>query len=107
MYVNIHGNVYEFEPENTTVFYGETMINGIYFDFPEEDTYLFVPEEVLENYDEVASEVICEGAAEIELNRYDPQAEPYLFIINAMCRLFAREVEVCVDHDEDDAPPAA
>ena len=96
LFLNIQGNCYEASPENTIIFVGDTLIQGIYLDLDEE--YLFLPDDVCDDYDSVLERLVEENVPVWDLQTYDPEEEPFLFIINAMCRLFARELE-CLNEE--------
>ncbi len=92
MFVNIHGEQYEFRDDNSIFYLGDTLIHGIYADL-EEDEYVFIPTEVIGNIEQVLDAAEDEGIPLVELLQYDPEEEPFRFIINALCRFFRREVE--------------
>jgi hypothetical protein len=94
MIIGINNCEVEATPANTAIFTGETMLSGIYVDI-EPDDYLFIPEdlEMVRNYPEIALSLKFEGVAIHELVAYDPQSEPFCFMINALCRVFACEIE--------------
>lgn len=91
MKFKIGSEVYEATPDNSCIFEGTTLIQGIFIDL--EENYLFLPTEILDNSQELYREAQEEGIAYHTLLDYDPEAEPFVYIINAMCRMFAREVE--------------
>lgn len=90
MIINITGLEYTANPENSAVFRGETMMNGMYTDL--DDDYAFIPQE-LPDYDLVVVQAVEEGIPIYDLVEYDPQKPPYCFIINALCRVFRDEIE--------------
>jgi hypothetical protein len=92
MFVNILGEHYEFRDDNSVVYLGETLIHGIYADLPDEQ-YIFIPSECIDDFEVVTSLVEADGIPVVELRRYDPEEEPFRFIINALCRYFSREVD--------------
>ena len=92
MNLNIHGECYEARPDNTIIFVGDTLIQGVYLDLDAE--YLFVPDEAVDNYDAVLERLVDENIPVWDLQTYDPEDEPFIFIINAMCRYFAREIDL-------------
>jgi hypothetical protein len=99
MYLNIQGECYEVTKDNSIMFIGETLIHGLYADVGEDD-YFFIPTEAM---DEDAVEPLLdaleeEGVKIADLLEYDPEAEPFRYIINALCRYFGREIE-CLDED--------
>jgi hypothetical protein len=95
MYVNILGDTYEFNAENTIYFTGETLIDGVYADINEDD-YVFIPTEAMDDPELILNTIIEEQIRVVDLVYYDPEAEPFCFIINALCRYFGREIdEVC------------
>jgi hypothetical protein len=95
MYVNIFGERYEFDKDNTMYFTGETLIHGLYADINEDD-YLYVPTDLMEHPEEILDAIVDERIPVIDLVYYDPEEPPFCFIINAMCRLFSHEIdEVC------------
>lgn len=86
---------YDFEatPANTVIFTGDSMLAGVYCDL--DDDYVFLPhnEEYIPNYPEIALTLMYEGVEVHELGGYDPNAQPFCFIINALCRMFRNEIE--------------
>jgi hypothetical protein len=94
MIIGINGGEVEATPANTAIFTGKTLLNGIYIDI-EPDDYLFIPQdlEAVTNYPEVALSLKYEGVAVHELIAYDPESEPFCFMINALCRVFQAEIE--------------
>lgn len=93
LFLNVNGECYEAGPDNTIIFAGDTLITGVYLDLPE-DQYLFIPDDVCTDYESVLERLIDEDVPIWDLQTYDPEEEPFIYIINAMCRLFAKEVEV-------------
>lgn len=93
MIIGINGSEVEATPENAVIFTGETMMNGIYVDG--EDDYLFIPEdlEAVTNYPEIALTLKFEGIPVYDLDEYDPTAQPFCFMINALCRVFRCEID--------------
>lgn len=96
MYVNIDGEKYEFRDDNTIVYLGDTLIHGIYVDLPDEE-YIFLPTEVISDLEGVLDSLEEENIPVVELRKYDPDEEPFCFIINALCRYFRREVDSLED----------
>lgn len=91
MYLNVHGEKFEINDENAVLYTGDTLINGVYADYNTE--YLFIPLEAIEEPDVLLDIVEEEGVPVVELYRYDPEDEPFCFIINALCRYFRREID--------------
>lgn len=93
MLIGLSGGEYEATPENATIFEGNTLINGLYIDL--DDDYLYIPNEpdYIPKYAEVRKQAVAEGIPVYKLDSYDPEAAPFCFIINAMCRLFRDEVD--------------
>lgn len=93
MIIGLDGVDFEANQENAAIFTGETMLNGIYVDL--DDDYIFLPdnEEYIPNYVDVASSLVDEGVPVYDLEAYDPNQQPFCFIINAMCRMFRNEIE--------------
>ena len=102
MFLNIHGENYEIDQDNAIYFTGDTLIEGLYVDVSEDD-YLFIPSEAVE--EEVLPDLLDSLTQErihvVDLVYYDPEEPPFCFIINALCRYFAREID-CTLGDEDD-----
>lgn len=97
MYLNIQGEQYEVSKDNSIMFIGDTLIHGLYVDVDEDD-YFFLPTEAM-GEDEVEPFLDAleeEGVYISDLLEYDPEAAPFCFIINALCRYFGREIE-CLD----------
>jgi hypothetical protein len=94
MILELKGEQYELNRENTVIFTGETLLNGIYLD--RDDDYLFLPNdgEVIPCYQELEDALAGEGVTVYELDSYDPIAQPFCFIINALCRVFRSELDV-------------
>ena len=94
MKLNLEGERYEVNPENSVLYIGETLINGLYIDI-EPDDYLFLPLEVLSEdcIDSFLDALDNEGVEVVELEHYDPEQEPFIYIINGLCRFFAREID--------------
>ena len=92
MIIGINGCEIEATPANTAIFTGETLLNGIYVDA--DDDYLFIPQdlEAVTNYPELALSLKFEGVPVYDLQGYDPEDQPYCFMINALCRVFACEI---------------
>lgn len=93
MIFSVHGEEFEATPENAAVFTGTTLIKGLYIDYP--DTYLFIPDdpEIIPEFEEIAVQAELSGIPRYELESYDPEAQPFCFIINALCRVFRGEVD--------------
>lgn len=91
MRIDVHGLEINVTPENSAIFTGTTLLNGLYVDM--DDDYVFIPEE-LPKYPEVALTAKSEGVPVYQLESYDPEATPFVFIINALCRVFREEIEV-------------
>jgi hypothetical protein len=98
MKIEVHGLEFDANPANSAIFMGKTLLNGIYTDL--DDDYVFIPAE-LPNYPEVAFKAKLEGIPVYEIDSYDPEATPFVFMINALCRLFREEVEV-IDGNQGD-----
>lgn len=92
MRIHVESIDYEATPQNTAIFIGSTLLNGIYSDIPP-DNYVFIPEEYMTNYDEVVALMTEQGIATYQLEAYDPEAEPFCYMINARCRLFGLELD--------------
>jgi len=99
MRVHINELEYEANEGNTVIFTGETMLSGIYTDI--DDDYVFVPEGVMTNYSEVTQLMTEQNIPVYELDSYDPEAQPFCFMINALCRIFRQELDVLKVGDED------
>jgi len=84
----------EATPKNAIIITGDNLINGLYVD--NDDDYLFVPDdpEIVPFYQELKEQGIAEGITVCEVLSYDPEAQPFCFIINALCRVFREEVEI-------------
>lgn len=84
---------FEATPANTAIFTGDTMLSGVYVDLV--DDYVFLPknEEYIPNYPEIALSLKYEGIPVYDLQAYDPNAQPFCFIINALCRMFRNEID--------------
>lgn len=91
MIIGINGCEIEATPANAAIFTGETLLNGIYVD--QDDDYVFIPEEVINNYVQVIEVMESENIPIYELATYDPEAQPFCFMINGLCRVFACEIE--------------
>lgn len=91
MHIEVKNMQYEATPANTAVFIGKTLLNGIYTDLG--DDYVFIPEGSVEGYDEVTSLLVQEQVAVYELESYDPNAQPFCFMINGLCRVFRCELD--------------
>lgn len=93
MIIGINDSEVDATPENSVIFVGETLLNGVYVD--DDDDYLFIPEdlEAVINYPELALALKYEGVPVYELEEYDPFSPPFCFIINALCRVFQAEIE--------------
>ena len=96
MYVNIHGNKFELNSDNSTYYTGETLIEGLYIDL--DDDYIFIPTESMADPEAVLDIVEDECIPVSEIVSYDPNADPFKYIINAMCRYFAEEID-CLNED--------
>jgi hypothetical protein len=90
MRIGVDNAEFDATPENTKIFTGSTLINSIYVDFPED--YVVIPPES-DGYDDVVLALIEEGIESEEVHRYDPNAQPFCFIINALCRTFRKELD--------------
>lgn len=84
---------FEATPANAAIFTGDTMLSGVYIDL--DDDYVFLPqnEEYIPNYPEIALSLKYEGVPVYDLQTYDPDAQPFCFIINALCRMFRNEID--------------
>lgn len=84
---------FEATPANAAIFTGDTMLTGVYVDM--DDDYVFLPdnEDYIPNYSELALSLVNEGVPVYDLQTYDPNAQPFCFIINALCRMFRNEIE--------------
>jgi hypothetical protein len=93
MIFNVHGEEFEATPENAAIFTGTTLIQGLYIDYP--DNYLFVPDdpEIIPDFAAIAARADEEGIPIYELDSYDPESEPFCFIINALCRVWRDEID--------------
>lgn len=98
MQVSVEGQVFESNPANTVIFTGTTLLNGIYVD--QDDDYLFIPEGVIGNYEEVTELMQAEDIAVYEMDSYDPEAVPFCFMINGLCRVFRCELDELKVGDE-------
>lgn len=94
---------FEATPENTVIFLGEeTLLAGIYTDL--DDDYIFLPfnEDYIPNFGEIALQLKHEGVAVHMLREYDPEAQPFCFIISALCRMFRNEIDNTYDKPKAD-----
>lgn len=91
MKINVHGRDVEATPENSAIFTGSTLLNGMYTDL--DDDYVFIPEE-LDSYPELALTAKYESIPVYDIKCYDPTSPPFCFMINALCRMFREEVEI-------------
>lgn len=89
--IGINGCEIEATPANAAIFTGETLLNGIYVD--QDDDYVFIPEEVINNYVQVIEVMESENIPIYELATYDPEAQPFCYMINGLCRVFRLEIE--------------
>lgn len=94
MLISVNDIEYEANCENSAIFTGTTLLNGMYTDL--DDDYVFIPEE-LDNYPELATKAEDESIPVYELSEYDPNSPPFCFIINALCRVFRQEVDELTD----------
>lgn len=94
MILSIHNKEFEVTPENSAAFTGNTLMNGMYTDL--DDDYVFIPEQI-DGYDSLITQAINEGIPVYELEEYDPNAPPFCFMINALCRIFRDEVNELSD----------
>lgn len=92
MIIELSSGEFEVTPKNGAFFRGNTLINCLYVDFP--DDYIVIPkdENVTPAYENVYEQGIKEGIPVYDLHDYDPEAFPICFIINAYCRLFRDEI---------------
>jgi hypothetical protein len=99
MILELKGEHYDLNRENTVIFTGETLLNGSFTDM--DDDYLFLPNdpEIIPGYQEVEDALIAEGVTVYELDEYDPTAQPFCFIINALCRVFRSELDVVLTEE--------
>jgi hypothetical protein len=92
MQVSIEGlQPFEANAVNTAIFTGSTMLSGIYCD--QDDDYVFIPEGVIGNYDEVVSLMQEEQIPTYNMDGYDPNAQPFCFMINGLCRVFRTQLD--------------
>lgn len=99
MQVSIEGlQPFEATAVNTAIFTGSTMLNGIYCDM--DDDYVFIPEGVIGNYEEVVSLMQQEMIPTYNMDGYDPNAQPFCFMINGLCRVFRKQLDHYVVGDE-------
>jgi hypothetical protein len=89
---------FEATPANTVIFTGTTLLNGIYTDLGED--YVFLPEFAVTDYPEVAAQLEQEHIAVYEMDSYDPNAAPFCFMINGLCRVFRCELDELKVGDE-------
>jgi hypothetical protein len=82
---------YEANAANTTIYTGETLINSVYTDL--DDDYSVIPENTSQDYVNVLVRLIQEGVTAYRVESYDPNAEPFCFIINGICRAFRKELD--------------
>jgi hypothetical protein len=90
MRIGVDNAEFDATPENTAIFSGSTLLNGIYTDL--DDDYVFIPEDT-ELYPEVVLMLMDEGIPAYRMDAYDPNAQPFCFIINALCRTFRKELD--------------
>jgi hypothetical protein len=102
MILEFRGGRIEATPENSAIFIGKTLLNGMYVDL--DDDYLFLPAdpEVIECYEELKVQAAQEGIPVYELDSYDPESPPFCFCINALCRVFREEVEWLTSEHKDE-----
>lgn len=94
MKLELNSQSFEATPANSVIFLSEeTLLAGIYVDL--DDDYVFLPqnEDYIPNYPEIALTLKYEGVPVYDLQTYDPNAQPFCFIINALCRMFRNEID--------------
>lgn len=98
MRIEVRNYEYEATPDNTHIFIGETLLNGVYTDL--DDDYVFIPQSESRDYVKLAVGLKKEGVEYSKLQEYDPEEEPYCYMINALCRQFRNEIDYIEIGDE-------
>lgn len=91
MRIEVDNAIFEANSGNTHIFLGKTMLSGVYVDL--DDDYVFIPENDSQDYANVVVHLVEEGVIPETLKSYNPNAEPYCFIINSLCRAFRKELD--------------
>jgi hypothetical protein len=91
MRIGIDNCEYEANAENTAIFVGTTLLNGVYTDL--DDDYVFIPENDSQDYANVVVRLVQEGVTAYRMDGYDSNSEPFCFIINSLCRAFKKELD--------------
>jgi hypothetical protein len=91
MRIEVNNCEYEANTENTAIFTGSTLLNGIYTDL--DDDYVFIPENDSQEYANVVVRLVQEDITAYRMDGYDPNAQPFCFIISALCRQFRNELD--------------
>lgn len=93
MHIEVANAQYEATPDNTILVIGTTLLNSIYTDIG--DDYVVIPAVPTRGYIQLAVALHNEGVPTVRLDRdeYDPTAEPYVHIINGLCRAFRKELD--------------
>lgn len=93
MEIQVDNARYEATPLNTVMYIGETLLNCIYTDLG--DDYVTIPAKLSREYVQTAVGLHNEGVPveRVHTGEYDPTAEPFVHIINGLCRAFRHEID--------------
>lgn len=92
MRIEVDNASYDAVAENTVVYIGNTLLNSIYTDLDED--YSVIPAIPSKGYAQLVIELQRQGVPIERVTEYDPTAEPYVYIINGLCRAFRSELDV-------------
>lgn len=89
----------ELDVERSFILTGHGIMDGVYIDTPTD--YGFVPEDA-EEYEGMMLWALDEGIVQRPFNpaTFDPNTEPYCYVINALCKRFKGELDTIVVGDE-------
>ena len=91
MRIEAKNQEFDATPQNTILVIGETLLNSIYTDMG--DDYYVIPAMPTSGYIQLAVALHNEGIPTLRVDKYDPKAEPFVHIINGLCRAFKNEVD--------------
>ena len=92
MRIEVSNTEYDATPDNSILIIGATLLNSVYTDMGED--YVVIPAVPSKGYIQLAVALHNEGIPTLRVDEYDPNAEPYVHIIDGLCRAFRKELDV-------------
>ncbi len=93
MHIEAKNCEFDATPDNAVLIIGTTLLNSIYVDM--QDDYFVIPAVPNRDYIQLAVALHNEGVPTLRVDRdeYDPTAEPFVHVINGLCRAFGKELD--------------